>query len=229
MKNEYFGDVSDFWKYGILRALAAQELRVFVCWMLTAAASGRDGRKLGYLEQPVRYRPFDPELYDVLAAAVQSGRREVGVAEDRLVAGAGFYGALLGDAAATRAAYFDRLWRAAAGYDVVFFDPDNGLERGVRKGQAGSHRYLYLDELAATVERGHSPVVFQYFTREPRAEFLATTAERVRAATGIDDVVVASTPHVAYFAATLTTHRDRVRQAFDEVAARPVSRVVLGP
>jgi hypothetical protein len=229
VKNEYFGDVNDFWKYAILRALGAAGLRVFVCWMLTAPASGRDGRKLAYLEQAARYRPFDPELFDALAVAVRSGRRDVRVAEEELLDGAGYYGSLLGDAAAERAAYFEGLWRAAAGYDVLFFDPDNGIERGVRKGRVGSHRYVYLDEVAEAFARGQTPVVFQHFTREPRAEFLARTAERARAATQAGEIVVASTPNVAYFAALRPEHGARVRGAFAELEARPASRVSLGP
>jgi hypothetical protein len=226
VKDEYFGDVSDFWKYGILRVLTAHGLSVFVCWMLTAPASGRDGRKLGYLAQGARHRPFDPELFDVLGTAVRSGRRGVGVAEEGLVPGAGYYAPVLGDSSVGRACYFEGLWAAADGYDVVFFDADNGIERGVRKGRAGSHRYLYLDEIATTVDRGHTPLVFQHFTREPRAEFLVRTAERVRTATQIDDVIVVSTPHVAYFAAPLPSHRGRLGLALDGVAARPGSRVV---
>jgi hypothetical protein len=228
VKNEYFGDVNDFWKYAILRALCAAGLRVFVCWMLTAPASGRDGRKLAYLQQPARYRPFDQELFDALAAAVRGRRRDVRVAEEELLDGSGYHGSLLGDAAAERGGYFEALWRAAAGYDVLFFDPDNGIERGVGKGRAGSHRYVYLDEIAETFALGQTPVVFQHFTREPRTEFLARTAERVAAATQAE-IVVASTPNVAYFAALRPEHAVRVRGAFAELEARPASRVSLGP
>jgi hypothetical protein len=158
--------------------------------------------------------------------AVRTGRRDVRVAEEELLDGA-YYGAVLTDAG--RASYIDGRWRAAAGYDVLFFDPDNGIERGVRKGRAGSHRYVYLDEIAETFARGQTPVVFQHFTREPRAEFLARTADRVRAATQAEEIVVASTPNVAYFAALRPEHRARVRGAFAELAARPESRVSLGP
>ena len=33
--------------------------------------------------------------------------------------------------------------------DLVFFDPDNGLETTLPKGRKNSSKYLYLDEVAA--------------------------------------------------------------------------------
>lgn len=46
MKNQYAGDINDFRKYAILRALATCGFRVTVCWMLTPDDGGPDGRKV---------------------------------------------------------------------------------------------------------------------------------------------------------------------------------------
>ena len=47
MKDQYFGDVNDFRKYGLLRLLTLQDgLRLGVCWMLTAPDGRPDGRRL---------------------------------------------------------------------------------------------------------------------------------------------------------------------------------------
>lgn len=35
MKNQYFGDVGDFGKYGLLTALASNEIKLGVNWYLT--------------------------------------------------------------------------------------------------------------------------------------------------------------------------------------------------
>lgn len=38
MKDQYFGDINDYRKYGLLRAItAASALSVTVCWLRTAA------------------------------------------------------------------------------------------------------------------------------------------------------------------------------------------------
>ncbi|CAA9432540.1 MAG: hypothetical protein AVDCRST_MAG37-733 [uncultured Rubrobacteraceae bacterium] len=51
MKNQYFGDVSDYRKYGLLRVLSSEgEISTGVCWMLTPSDGRTDGRKLEYLD-----------------------------------------------------------------------------------------------------------------------------------------------------------------------------------
>ena len=61
MKNQYFGDIKDYRKYGILRALqAGSDLPLALCWMLTPDDGGADGRKVAYLHKPDRWRSLDP-------------------------------------------------------------------------------------------------------------------------------------------------------------------------
>lgn len=84
MKHQYVGDINDYRKYALLRALSADGAnRIGVCWMLTPDDGGVDGGKLAYLGQPERFRNFDPELFDVLAhAASEPGRRRLHTIED---------------------------------------------------------------------------------------------------------------------------------------------------
>ena len=47
MKHQYVGDISDYRKYVLLRALSAGGAnRIGVCWMLTPDDGGADGAKL---------------------------------------------------------------------------------------------------------------------------------------------------------------------------------------
>ena len=53
MKNQYFGDVNDFRKYGLLRTLQrASGLAVGVCWFLTIDDHAGDGERRNYLTNP---------------------------------------------------------------------------------------------------------------------------------------------------------------------------------
>ena len=70
MKNQYFGDINDYQKYGILRLLA-KELSICVLWMLTPDAKQADKRKIEYLKKPAQYRSHDSELYDFLKTHVR--------------------------------------------------------------------------------------------------------------------------------------------------------------
>jgi hypothetical protein len=72
LKDQYFGDVNDFRKYGLLRALTASEgLRLGVCWMLTEPDCRTDGKFLGYLGKPKEYRHRDPELFEWLNQVIE--------------------------------------------------------------------------------------------------------------------------------------------------------------
>ena len=65
MKNQWFGDINDYYKYGFLRLIGKYtNLKIGICWMLTA----NDGRKpnTSYLTRPEIWRQHDPELYDFL-------------------------------------------------------------------------------------------------------------------------------------------------------------------
>jgi hypothetical protein len=62
MKDQYFGDVNDYRKYGLLRALAGVSgLPLGICWMLTARDGRSDGEFRRYLDQAIRCRRHDPQ------------------------------------------------------------------------------------------------------------------------------------------------------------------------
>ena len=130
MKDQYVGDINDYLKYSVLRALGeAHTPSILVCWMLTADDGRRDGLKTSYLSQPARYRKIDPTLYDSLAAVVAADDRST-----RAVERAGILPAPTSSAIGSRTpkpsarGISVAVWKAAAGQRDVFFDPDNGLD-----------------------------------------------------------------------------------------------------
>ncbi len=159
MKHQYFGDVDDYIKYGLLRTLAGAGLTVTACWMMTPDdPDPRDGRKLGYLADPA-WRVHDPELFDFLRALDLSReglRRDVSLIErPDLLPSVSPFGRVVPDDRPGRAAYFADLHRLAAGTDVVFFDPDNGFEIASRpRGRRGSSKHLFWDEAAGLYASG---------------------------------------------------------------------------
>jgi hypothetical protein len=71
LKNQYFGDINDYRKYGLLRLLAGVGgLRIGVAWMLTPDDGCSDGGKTGYVKHPEQWRESDPALFRFLAKAV---------------------------------------------------------------------------------------------------------------------------------------------------------------
>jgi hypothetical protein len=100
MKNQYFADINDYRKFGILRSLAGNgALKTAICWMLTKNDHRRDGKFIGYLEHPDLWRKYDPELFDQLAACLSNpaSRSVKWVDENRIVPAATCFSEFLED------------------------------------------------------------------------------------------------------------------------------------
>src|SRR4030081_470811 len=129
MKHQYFGDVNDYRKYGLLRCIQGESgLRLAVCWMLTPDDRRTDGLFITYLREPVKWRPHDPELFDLLTEGVPSGRSLRHVEEKQILRGSILIDRKVPDDRWLRDAYFRDVFRTFGDAAVVFFDPDNGIE-----------------------------------------------------------------------------------------------------
>ncbi len=203
MKNQYFGDVNDYRKYGLLRLLAGQgDLSTAVCWMLTPDDGRSDGRFTEYLRQPERWRAYDPALFDTLGEIVaRPGERDIAlVGEAGILPAARFFVRTLRDDLQSRSRYFEVFWEVAQGCDLIFFDPDNGLEVPSRPlGRRDSRRYLYWAELEQACARGYSVLVYQHFRREKRDAFIERIAQEMRQRTGAARVYSFRTARVVFF------------------------------
>jgi len=224
MKNQYFGDINDYHKYGLLRALtAAGDLSLSVCWMLTEDDGRRDGGKIRYLREPGRWRRFDPPLFDALQRAVadDDDRSVERIESSGLLDGAGFCRGRLTDGAARRRSYFDAAWQTARGREFIFFDPDNGVEvPSVRCGRRGSRKYIYYHELVAAFEAGHSLLVYQHFPRVQRSVYTPALAGIIRSRTRCRSVISLATGHVLFLLATRPEHAAALARGVGRVRAR---------
>ena len=211
MKNQYFGDINDYRKYGLLRTLAGNgELKIAVCWMLTCDDRGSDGRDTDYASQPNRWGTYDPDLYDSLAQALKSSSdRNVSWAEQHcLIPSATYFPDLLVDNLDKRNTYFADLQTTVRDSDLIFFDPDNGIEvRSVPKGRKGSCKYLYWDELARFYASGKSLLVYQHFTREKRTQFIQRLVSEAQTLLHTPEVYTLRTSHVLFIVIPQPSYR----------------------
>ena len=216
MKNQYFGDINDYFKYALLRKIAHEGgLTVFVCWMLTADDDRRDGNKTRYLQQPEKYRDIDPQLFDFLQDLIKTDRRDVTTIENAsLIQKAQYLASLLTADRENQEKYFRELHLKTNGFDVVFFDPDNGLEvKSVPAGRKNSEKYLYWPEFEQPAPGGHSVIVYQHFPRRPRDEFISGLLDEVRHRVPSCTPFVIRLPHVVYLVAASTHHYSRLLAA----------------
>lgn len=218
MKNQYFGDINDYRKYGILRALTGAGLSIGVCWLLTPDDGRGDGEFRKYLTEASHWRGFDPELYENLQRLQQSSvQRSVQLADEwKLVPGATYFGDVLPEKGDERDAYFNAALEAVRKCDVVFFDPDNGIEvQSTRRGKRGSGRYVYWSELREAFGNGHSLVVYQHFPRIERTYFVSSLVDCCAKELQTQRVMAFTTRYAAFF----VVYQDGHRSALDEAAA----------
>src|SRR5437016_13782000 len=77
MKNQYFGDVNDYRKYGILRLLRSKTINLGVCWMRTPTVINNHGNETSYLMNQRNERRFDPNLFDALKICKEKAQRRI--------------------------------------------------------------------------------------------------------------------------------------------------------
>lgn len=187
MKNQYFGDLNDYSKYGLLRAFG-REMSVAVIWMMTPDDGSGDGRKLGYLDFDGR-RPHDPELFDWLKRWKDSGApRDVRLIETSgLLPNCRFFHEPVPEDLEGRRAWFRAALEFARGSDLVFLDPDHGIEiQSVREGKAKSSRFVYLHELQALYEERHSVLICQHTARTTRRNLIRSKLAQLYETFGIE-------------------------------------------
>jgi hypothetical protein len=183
MQDRYVGDVGDFAKYGLLRRLSGRpgerEIRLGVVWCLyTNETHNDDGRHVSYLRKP-EFEALDDLLLSALRKIVALDNRCISAVSGGglLPDGTAFYDA---PAAATappprlsrndrmlhRAEWLDHCLSITDKCDLVFFDPDNGVEvSSVRKHHRKAGKYIYWDELMPFWRRGQALLVYHHLNR----------------------------------------------------------------
>ena len=215
MQDRYVGDIGDFGKYALLQALfgpadgsSGRTLSLGIVWYLMPdEESSGDGSLLRYLEPTpgnlALYRDCDPILYDTLGSLVSTSNRSVAALRESGVLPPGTvsyeeplsFAGIRGNGRITardrlthRALWVRNAVDATERCEVVFADPDNGLEvAGVPRHHRRGPKYVCWDELEPYAKRGQSVIVYQHTNHRVPAETqikerLAQLSRRLRPA-----------------------------------------------
>ena len=196
MQNRYVGDIGDFGKYGLLKVLCQPshdkmpQLSLGVAWYLVPdEGHNNDGKHVAYLD-PIkknieRFKNCDSFLYEELSKIVRNGERNIKSIRQSSILPHGtiyyetpltFNGmATFGSSAYNRRLVFRKQWVNGAleltkTSDVVFIDPDNGIEVGIERHHARGPKYVYFDELSPYLQRGQSLIIYHHIGRNGTAE-----------------------------------------------------------
>ena len=224
MKNQYFGDINDYRKYGLLRAiLQASGLPMLVAWMLTPDDGSSDGKFVSYLQQPHKWSRFDPFLYNKLKALLANGQgRKVSLLEKTaLLPSVEYFYATVPDDGPERGAWFEALLDVSEESEFIFLDPDNGLEVKSRPyGARNSSKYLYWHEVEALWNAGKSLLIYQHFIREKRDGFIQRMLKALKESTPGSFVEAFSTPQVVFLMALQPQHQRAHKAIIDTLKIR---------
>ncbi len=173
MQNRYTGDIGDYVKYGLLRALADGR-NLGVAWYLFPDEDHNDdGRHVGYLNEHGRWHDRDPALFDVLKRIVADDQRNVAAIEQSGILGATYSREVLSAPEITpakrrdwRGRWFENVLSSLVGCDIVFADPDNGLceDEKFRPSRVKDWKRLPLRE-AKVLAEGRTAVIYHHNTR----------------------------------------------------------------
>ncbi len=175
MKNQYFGDINDYKKYGLLRIITeVTGEKIGVCWMLTKDDNGKDGKKIHYLKNHKEFRKYDAPLFDQLGKVTEGKNRDIkNVRKWNIIDQAKYFEDEITDILADRKKYFENASEKLKSCKIIFFDPDNGLEvPSVVKGKSKSSKYIYFEELKKIYSKGKTLIIYQHFPREKRDDYL---------------------------------------------------------
>ena len=173
MQNRYVGDIGDYLKLGILRALSPGYRLGVAWWLFPDEAPNGDGRHISYLDRPDQWRHFDLELFDMLLGIVSSGRRNVWELEvANVLPGATFasefipVGGSIAQRQQARRDWLEEIRRKLEPSDLLFLDPDNGLEpAGFHPTAAKSGKNIMISEIHQLARTERWLIVYHHQSR----------------------------------------------------------------
>jgi len=221
MKNQYFGDINDYKKYGLLRSIvSAGDMSVLVAWMLTPDDGSSDGKFIEYLGKPSVWEKYDPSLYRGLVRLMGgANERNVALIEaSSILNGCSFFSESVPDAKPGRETWFSSLLNESINHDLVFLDPDNGLEIKSRPyGRKNSSKFLYWREVSKLWVSGKSLLMYQHFIREKRDDFIQRMLKSLNDLAEHSSVEAFSTQRVVFLLALQPEHHHFRQTIIDKV------------
>lgn len=174
MQERYVGSVGDFGKLALLRHLM-EGRRLAVCWYLTGGNGDVNNhhRHFEYLRRPDEFRHFAPEVFDQLAEIVDAPCRIAdaftAVQMSGLLGSAVFHRSEVPRYASLRGTWAADLVNSVNGTDLVFLDPDHGIQGGRL-----TARHAALSEIAALRRHDRALVIcHRQSGRRAEARYLA--------------------------------------------------------
>ncbi|MGI5953931.1 hypothetical protein [Dysosmobacter sp.] len=194
MQDRYAGDIGDFAKFGLLKALLAEGFSLGVNWYHADPPENERDKGTGdFLHEDgrhpidLKYFMCDEPLAKALRKIAESDARSIAQLEEAVLLNP------------TKTVYYDEVisvsgrsqWhkdalQALASCELVFLDPDTGLNvKSYGKGAAKSVKYVWDHELSDYLCRGQSVVLYQHRQHKALEVYFSEFRQRFLAMEGV--------------------------------------------
>ena len=221
MKEQYFPDQRDYFKYSILRHLLEQGVGCTVCWMLTPNDGGQAGGLRDYVEDADSWRDRDPDVFDFLRGQIFPGPPDMRSLEGEgsPIAECHFCWCPFPAREDERLAYFENCVEAAeaAASQLVFVDPNTGpIPANPRQ---PAEYYIRWREIAHIYNCGFSVLIYHHLQKNvaQRAAQVANMRHQLQQTLPNADVHALRTDDVAFYFAVHGGHAQQVQLAVDRI------------
>ena len=240
LQDKYAGDIGDFGKLVLLRQLSlisSRQPRLGVNWFRSTTSDRglNDGSYISYLASDPKadnFRICDPSLYDILKRVVSISRSIQAIEnEEILPVGTVFYSEPIPLSSdfkqriVQRVRWFEESRSKLGPADVVFLDPDNGIQsQKVKKSHIRAIKYAFVDEIRAYFDSCDIVIVYNHRDRTPSDRY---RQKFVRVQNELDSSAQLRVLHFKRFSARdyvffhKKSARKVVQAVFDKLAAAP--------
>ena len=241
MQEKYLGDTPDFAKYALLKALCGSDLRLGINWYLTLphevdGIDNKDGETRHHASSSKSYRAIDQTLWEQLGNFQHSDDRSISTFESSKVLPlrTKYFSEPLSFAGLqskseklqARSDWVQRGLRKLKNTDLVFIDPDTGMEipskeRHEKKGP----KYAFYDELVPLIKRNQTLVLIQFVDRSGTEIQAQKVTKNIRTHTGfagkLDIVRAKAGRAILFFILHSKKNSDRIISRLEKFLSGP--------
>ena len=193
MQDRYAGDIGDYGKIGLLKALQAQGLSIGVNWYLVEPmdterkSDGTYKQEDGKYLIPEKLQVCDTLLAEKLTKIAKSDHRSIrSLEQGNFILNARYYSEPV--SVAGREEWHKKALDLLNDLDIVFVDPDNGmLVKSVGKKSVKSVKYTFYEEVRDYVRRGQSVLIYNHRSRKQETQYFHEICYKLQEATGITE------------------------------------------
>lgn len=188
MQDRYAGDIGDFGKFALLKALSAAGFKIGVNWYRTCPQRF-EKQDDGKYHIPQKYFACDRHLAEELSmiSHLPIAERTIRKLQDAELVDAIWFSDMV-PFKEDRLAWHRRAISALSICDIVFLDPDNGLlVKSVGKGSAKSVKYVFPKEVADYITQGISVVFYNHRQRKAEDRYFSEIRERLDTQSELQD------------------------------------------